>query len=758
MPQLPITDTMRSTDAVPPRHPDEASAISAAVERAAEALECEFGAFVASGSVVSSVGFAAGAVPEEALVRVAQGGGRELTLPSGAVIAMIGATLEDPQPGQIMLARAHGDPFGPEEIILLRGMARILGMALTMMSTVKSLRERQSLLERSAAIQRAITLRAPLPEVLDLIVEGASELLGDEVVGLRMVDPDDPTRMQTVAQKGVPDDLFDGAEEALVGEGVGGRAIAEGRLVVGENYSATPRALSEFVAMGLQAAMAAPIHDKGLVTGSLTVASIVPGRKYSQSEQEMLVAFAQHASLALLDARSVDDLLRQALHDPLTSLANRTLFLDRLEHALARTEREGTAVAVLFLDLDRFKGVNDSLGHATGDALLVQVGERLQRLMRATDTVARFGGDEFAVLVEDVTDQSSVARLAAKVNDSLRQTFVVDGDEILLTGSIGIALAHRRNDDPLRDADHAMYRAKSGGKDRYEFFEQGMRAALLERLELEVDLKKAVDRDEFVLHYQPIVELATGRIVGVEALIRWLHAERGLLLPATFIPLAEETGAIFAIGRWVLREACLRAAKWQPDRTDGARPYVSVNLAAVQLQQPVLVSEIAETLAETGLEPSRLVVEVTEKSLAADRRAIQRLRALKELGVRLAVDDFGTGYSSLHHLERLPLDTLKIPKSFIDTLDDESAPGALARAVLDLGRTFDLQVVAEGVERADQLACLRRLGCLLGQGALFAAAQEIGPIEQLLSDPAASLLGPAAEGGPVPGVAVASAA
>ena len=716
---------------------DEDTAVGAAVERAAEALDCEIGAFVRDDSVITSLGFAAGRVPLRELVEVARGERQAIELASGALAATIAVPLEDPQHGRIVFARAGLDAFRPEEVIVLRGMARILGMTLNTIRTLESLRSRQRLLELSASIQNAITLRAPLPEVLDLITAGARELLGDTIVRLRLLDAEDQRRTRTVAASGPECALQPYAEFGLVGSGVGGMAIAQNRLVVVEDYAALPEAWPEFVERGLQAAMAAPIHDEGAVVGSIVVASYAPGRVYSQSEQELLVTFAQHASLALLDARTVDKLLQQALQDPLTALANRTLFLDRLEHASARAEREGSSLAVLFIDVDRFKNVNDSFGHAIGDAVLIEVGQRLRALTRATDTVARFGGDEFAVLIEDTNGQSVAARLASTIIDRLRQVFVIEGKEIFLTASIGIALARRRSEDPVRDADLAMYRAKTRGKDRYEFFAAGLRAVTLDRLELEGDLKRALDCGSFVLHYQPIVELATGTVTGLETLIRWQHPQRGLLLPDVFVPLAEETGAIFSIGRWVLREACRTASAW----CDGpAGPYVSINLAPLQLQQVDMVEEIAQILAETGLDPSRLLLEITESSLLEDSRAIQTLREIRKLDVRLAVDDFGTGYSSLHYLQRFPIDALKIPKLFIDQLSVRSADTALTQAIIGLGRTFGLEVIAEGIEHQEQLDQLRTLGCRTGQGFLFARPKGVAATEALLRDPALSLL------------------
>jgi len=713
---------------------DEETAARGGIERAAESFDAEVGALVRAGSIVTSVGFPIGRVPKRELLEAAKNRLPQLELPGVGAAKTISVPLEDGSSARMILARVGGDGFAPEEVNVLGGMARILGLALGMLRTFdseralrESLQKRQSLLEKSASIQSAISRRVPLQEVLEAITDAAGELLGDEVVGLRMVDPDDPGMVKTVASRGVPPTLLRTIESNQVGEGIGGRAIVEGRLVVAQDYARTPGTLSQFAQLGLQAAMAAPVYEKGTVIGSLVVASYDPVRTYKESDQETLLTFAQHASLALMDAKTVDQMLHQALHDGLTGLPNRALFLDRLEHALARAGRENSALAVLFLDLDRFKGVNDSLGHAAGDELLAEVARRVAALIRAADTAARLGGDEFAILIEDLTEQRDAARLATRILEALRHPFVVEGEEIFVTGSIGIALGGGRGDDPLRNADFAMYRAKSGGRDCYEFFEEGMRAAVVERLELESDFKRAVEREEFVLHYQPIVELETGSISGLEALLRWEHPARGLVPPLAFVPLAEETGAIVSIGRWVLREACRRATTWE------APLIVSVNLSARQLQQPDLVDEIAQMLADTALDPSRLMLELTETALMQDSQAaVRKLSSLKQLGIRLALDDFGTGYSSLGYLQQFPLDVLKIAKPFVDGLGSGSGEPALAQAIIELGRTFQLNVVAEGIERVEQLVQLRTLGCDGGQGFLFSKPCDADSVDILL--------------------------
>ncbi len=418
-----------------------------------------------------------------------------------------------------------------------------------------------------------------------------------------------------------------------------------------------------------------------------------------------------------------EQLRHQAFHDPLTGLPNRALFLDRLEHALARTARDSRSVGVLLVDLDRFKPVNDSLGHQVGDELLVMVGRRLQSCVRPEDTVARLGGDEFAVLIEDLEDTSDATAVAERIEEALRPSFELGERELVLTASIGVAVSSTGQRDPdelLRSADIAMYQGKKTGKARYELFEPPMAARALELLELEADLRRALERDELRLHYQPKVELGTGRIVGVEALLRWEHPERGLVSPLEFIGLAEETGLILPIGRWVLREACRQAREWQEQHPLKPSLEMCVNVSARQFEHRELVGEVAQTLEETALDPGTLVLEITESAVMEDAESnIVRLHELKDLGVRLAIDDFGTGYSSLSYLHRFPVDTLKIDRSFVDGLGEESEDTAIVRAVIALAHSLRLDVIAEGVETAEQVKRLQALGCRMGQGYLF---------------------------------------
>jgi diguanylate cyclase (GGDEF)-like protein/PAS domain S-box-containing protein len=434
-------------------------------------------------------------------------------------------------------------------------------------------------------------------------------------------------------------------------------------------------------------------------------------------------------------------LAHQAFHDSVTGLANRALFRDRVEHALERQGRDLGAVTVLLMDLDDFKTVNDSLGHAAGDRLLGEVGERLRGCLRQADTAARLGGDEFAVLLEDGGDGVEAAEVASRILTAFEEPFRLDGKDVLVRTSIGIAsgdlmsptVAHGA-EELLRNADVAMYMAKEAGKGRYQIFEPAMHDTALKRLELKADLQRALDNEEFIVHYQPVIELETGRIEGFEALMRWEHPVRGTVPPLDFIPLAEETGLIVPIGNWVLREACRRAIELQARFPTDPPLHMAVNLSARQLQRPEVVSDVGLALMETGLEPSHLVLEITETTMMQDiELSTQRLTELKELGVKLAVDDFGTGYSSLNYIRRFPVDILKVDKSFVDGVTSGGEESALAAAIIELASILRLRPVAEGIERADQLEKLLSLSCDLGQGYYFARPLPLDAVDELLT-------------------------
>ena len=430
-------------------------------------------------------------------------------------------------------------------------------------------------------------------------------------------------------------------------------------------------------------------------------------------------------------------LTHRAFHDPLTNLANRALFSNRLQHTLSRSVRTGRGVAVLFLDLDDFKDVNDSLGHPCGDELLITIGQRLEQCLRPADTVARLGGDEFAILVEELDDVLDVAHIAERILDALAPPVTMRNRKVFVRGSVGIAVNHTVGitaEELLRNADVAMYAAKSNGKGGYRLFESSMHAALLERLELENDLHGALERDEFELDYQPIVSLENRGIVGVEALIRWRHADEGMLAPARFVHLAEQAGLIAPITRWVLDRACQQTRAWQRRHAHAKKLTLSVNLSARQLEDPGLLEDVSAALERSTLDPSRLVLEVTEGVVVENSETtITRLRELRDLGVRVAIDDFGTGYSALSYLRTLPVDLLKLDRTFMTDLRPGSQQTALVGAIVAMARSLSLTPVAEGVEHPEQATELHRMGCEFAQGyhlARPASPEALGPLLQ----------------------------
>ena len=438
---------------------------------------------------------------------------------------------------------------------------------------------------------------------------------------------------------------------------------------------------------------------------------------------------AARAAVSLDGAREAlrshrEQLSYQALHDPLTGLPNRVLFSDRLDHALGRLRRNRSTLAVLFIDVDRFKLINDSLGHAKGDEVLVSVAARIRNALRHDDTVARFGGDEFVVLCEDLADRVDAVAVAEGIQRETARPIVVDGSAYVVSVSIGIALAaspETSADDLLRDADAAMYQAKEKGRAQSCLFAESLRAKLRQRLDTEVELRRAISGGELALHYQPIVDISSGAIVEVEALLRWHHPERGLVPPADFIPVAEETGLIVPIGQWVMDEACRQVRRWQHRFPPYRDLRVSVNLSGRQLAQRHFVDDVAGVIAGSGLPPGCLTLEITESVLMRDAEdAVGIVRALTDLGVRFSIDDFGTGYSSLAYLKRFAAHVLKVDRSFVDGLGRDSQDTAIVRATLALADALGMETIAEGVEHPDQVAQLARLGCRRAQGFYFA--------------------------------------
>jgi diguanylate cyclase (GGDEF)-like protein len=719
---------------------DERTAIQRGIERAAEVFEAEATALVRAGGVVASVGFPAGAVPDDGLIAVAEGRADSVYLRGLGSCRAISMPLEDERPLRLVLARSGDRPFSQEESDLLRGMGQVLTLGLRTLrlldnerglrergegqarenaQLVEELRERQGTLERLSELQRLIVAQTPLQDVLDAIADATRELIGDELVAIRLIGRDEPSHCVLTASVGASSDRVEQDRRLPAVEGLGGRARDEGQLVVAESGEAA-RASAEFAADGPAAAIVAPLYERDRAAGSLGAATRREGREYSSRERQLVLALAEIANLALNHARAIEEVAHESFHDAVTGLPNRALFRDRAEHALARNRRAPHDACVLFVDLDGFKTINDSLGPTAGDELLLSVARRLSERLGPGDTVARLGGDEFAVLLEQVKGHGDAARAAGRVLDAFTQPFELKGREVFVTASIGIAVGGADVDELLRNADLAMYRAKSRGRARYEVFEPALHTAVFERLELEHDLTRAIQRDELELHFQPIFDLRAKQVSALEALVRWRHPQRGLLGPDTFIPLAEETGQVIEVGQWVLSAACHQGALWRAKYPAYPGLQVCVNLSSVELQEPGLARNVEAALRASQLEASGLVLEITETVLMDDTEAsVRRLERLKELGVRLVMDDFGTGYSSLRYLNRFPLDGLKIERSFTHQVGGSSEEPELVRAIADLGHIFGLSVVAEGVERPDQPARVLELGCDFGQGYHF---------------------------------------
>ncbi|GAA0554930.1 hypothetical protein GCM10010172_41960 [Paractinoplanes ferrugineus] len=711
--------------------PDSPAVQRAAVNCAARALQADLAVLLIDEGVAAVVGLAADDVPVYALA------GRPGSIDvAGHRYALTYAEIGGEAPARLVLGRLLPDglAFSAAEVTLLRNMARVFQLSLNSLHMLASerryaeendrlldsLQKRQLLFEKLTEVQRAIARRSPLNKILETVTHAARELLDVEMASLNLVDRDDPTTGLMVASSGVPEELAKQADRLpLTAGGISGLAILGDELVLVEDYQSCPIAMPAMTKAHLRSVMAAPVHENGVAVGSLTVGMYSESREWDKSAQEMLLAFAEHISLAITDARTFEA-MNLAFLDSLTGLPSRSLFQTRMEEALAA---DSGGLAVLFIDLDRFKMINDSLGHGAGDQLLAGVADRIRACLRDDDVAARLGGDEFAILLPGLVDVTEAEPIAVRLLHQLRAPFDLNGAEAYISASIGIAYGEPGQlgaQELMVDADLAMYQAKKHGKDKYEMFEPAMREAFQATIDLESDLRRAIVRHEFELRYQPIVQLSTGEITGVEALIRWLHPIRGIIPPVEFIPLAEETGMIVPIGEWVLREATMRIAEWNARRAD--RPLtVSVNVSAVQLELTVLPDVVRSALDAAGLPADRLTLELTESLLVDHRPAtLDRLHAIKALGVRLAIDDFGTGYSSLAYLRQFPVDIIKIDKSFVDDVVDEPTAAALTHGIIQLGRALQLSTIAEGIEHAGQLTSLAGGNCELGQGYYFA--------------------------------------
>jgi len=557
--------------------------------------------------------------------------------------------------------------------------------------------------------------------VLDTILARATALLGTPHGYICLTEPDGGS---LVVSHGVGSFEDMSGYRMSVHEGLDGHVFRTGTPLAVADYDTYADRSPNMPHGALGSVLSVPLASGGKTIGVIGLASGTVDRAFGPRETHALARFAQLASIALDNSRLFDAAQRGALHDPTTGLPNRELLIDRIGHALAASQPEGAdPIAVILLNLDRFKVINESVGHAVGDRLLVAVGQRLVASLRPSDTVARFGGDEFGIILDPVVDVADARRVAERIGTELRAPFPVGGREWFISASLGIAIGLPGRATPgemLREAEIAMVRAKGDPSKRYAVFEPSMSDQTIDRIDMENDLRRAIERGELRLHYQPLVDLATDRIVGFEALVRWQHPARGLVPPLAFIPLAEETGLIVPLGRWVLETACRQAARWRDARPNGARLMMSVNLSSRQFVQPDLVEQVDAILTETGLDPSTLELEITE-SVVMDQSevGIRTLQRLREMGVRLVLDDFGTGYSSLAYLKHLPLDTIKIDRTFVAGLDGE-ADRSIVEAVIALAHGLRISVVAEGIETEAQFEILRTMGCDIGQGYLFA--------------------------------------
>ncbi len=587
-------------------------------------------------------------------------------------------------------------------------------------------------LERRAAQQSAVALLgehalegASTDDLMHEAVAGAGHMLGAEISAVWQYLPDEDCLLLR-SGIGWPDSEIGNLRYPAGAGSQAGYTLLAGAPVVVEDWDAERR-FDQPNFRGRRTGSGLSVKIEGGSRGPFGVLVVQSMRPQGFAPRD--VDFLQSLANVLADAlerQAVEDAIRErAVHDPLTGLPNRVLFVDRLEHALARLGRQDSLAAILFLDLDHFKLVNDSLGHHVGDELLAAAAPRLKHALRGSDTVARFGGDEFGILLEDIASERDAIDTAERIAATFARPFVLSGSEHFVTTSIGIALAPggARADELIRDADAAMYRAKDRGRARYEVFDEGMRGRAIERLRMENDLRRALERDQLRLEYQPVVSLTNLSLVGVEALLRWHHPDRGEIPPSEFIPIAEENGLIEPIGRWVLENACRQAAQWYGARPDSAPLAMSVNLSAIQVARRTLPDLVRAALSSSGLDPACLSLEITETVMVRDADGLKDvLHALKALGVRLVLDDFGTGYSSLSYLTRLPLDVLKVDRSFVDGLGNEPRDTAITETIIAMSRALSLDVVAEGVETSDQVNELSRLGCTLAQGFHFSGA------------------------------------
>ena len=579
--------------------------------------------------------------------------------------------------------------------------------------------------EAIMTVQGLVSRGAAPALIYQAVVDGAIGLLHGDSGSLRFRDLDDPDWTVAVAWHRSAGEGERWRHRAPVSEGISGLVIATGEEAVVEDYESAALG-SQLAPPGTNAIIGVPIREQQQVIGSLTVGSTLRGRQWSEQERRMLREYADNVGVAVTVVRA-SNALQQALTDSLTGLANRRLLLERLQRELVRADRGGIPPTLLFMDLDGFKLVNDSLGHSVGDQLLVAVAERLKGCVRDGDVAARVGGDEFAVLLLGHSDPEALAK---RIIDALGRRYQIGANEVFVGVSVGIVRGRDDAETLLRHADVAMYHAKRSTTSSYAQFEPRMQAARSSRLKLDGELRRAIDRAEFELHYQPLYDLRSGRIAAVEGLVRWRHPERGLVAPLDFIPFAEEAGLIVDIGRWVLEHGAAQLAIWWRDTPVA----MSVNASTRELARADYADGVRRALAGGAFPPSALILEVTEREPLEDvPGVIESLHAVSELGARLALDDFGTGYSTLVNLAHLPIDILKIAKPFVDTPGRDGSPVGLLGGIIALGQHLGLTTVAEGIEQPEQRALLIELGCDLGQGYFFGRPIDAAQTTELLA-------------------------
>ncbi|MEZ0493709.1 putative bifunctional diguanylate cyclase/phosphodiesterase [Kineococcus sp. TBRC 1896] len=703
--------------------PDQRQRALRAARWTGEALDAEIAAVVEDDRVLAGVGLRE--TDTDLLARALAA----VDLPEGTELPALGTVFVTaaavPHDGggrtRLIVARVE-EPFEATERLLLVGMGRLLGQALVSARALEderaqrrrsdrlaaereellaTLRDREVLLNTVLDLQRAISHRLPLEEVLDLLGQGALQVLGGDEVVVVLEDPLHPDQLQVGARRSRV-----GAHDCPEAVDHGRQAVVATGEVAGRHRTGT----------GECSWRAAPVRAHDRVVGALV---LLDTDDRAHGREQLLTAFTEHASTALNDSYTATS-LREAFYDQLTRLPNRALFLDRLDAAVAGAD-DGD-LALLYLDLDGFKPINDRYGHAAGDAVLQATAARLRDGLREQDTAARLGGDEFAVVLH-TSDVDQARAVARRLAERLREPVEHHGHTLQVAASIGVAVLGREGTSAqtlVRDADTAMYAVKAvpvGSRGTgVAVFEAAMQSRRAQRLELEGDLAQGIDSGQLVVHYQPTVALHDGAAIGCEALVRWQHPRHGLLSPAEFIPVAEDSGLVCALGERVLRDVCDQLGQW---RREGLHVRAAVNLSAAQLR-PQLVTEVLEALDAAGLHGTALTVEVTETVLVSEgATAVEVLQALRGLGVEVAVDDFGTGYSSLSYLRRLPVDVLKIDRSFVSALG-QGQDTSLVRTIVDLAAALNLRAVAEGVETAAEADALREMGCPVGQGYLFA--------------------------------------